>query len=193
MYKEDISKINNAISVLIGQPLRSVSRAGSMIMVNFGDFIEKKTSERMKASDRNSDRAIVGNLALHIECCARFTCGNEIIFAKSDIFLPGIHLLDSLDLKWSGFEWDVLGSNYFDEMVSKHFGEHMHGFVVKEVFISKFGDLRISFENNFVLELFADGSGGSENWRFFEVNSDNAHLVVFGDSIDFRGGERGFV
>ena len=114
----------------------------------------------------------------------RFSCGDEIIFAKSDMFLPTEEIANSPNFVWDTFEWHIRGNNYFDQIVPKHFFDNSFSdYIVKSVKVNKFGDLTIAFENGFVLELFNDGSGYSEAWRFGEINSTES-LIINGNGID---------
>ena len=192
MTQQDIKRIEELLSVLNGQPMHSFSRAGAMIIANFGNLIKVDVAQRddrgRPICDENGKRisqtSMKGKYALDALCSMRFTCGNEVIFAKSDIFLPTEELASSSDFVWDTFEWHVHGNNFFDNKVAKHFRGEFQEYIVKNVKVSKFGDMTITFENNFVLEFFADGSGYSENWRFGEINSTEPIVILTGNGID---------
>ncbi|MCL2353902.1 MAG: hypothetical protein FWC69_04660 [Defluviitaleaceae bacterium] len=199
MKKRDIEIIKKALSKLVGQSLRDAYRfAGASIHFGFGDMLEDdcfyKDESGKLARDESGKllrrKSLRPKYALRNECAMRVTCGNEILFAKADIFLPNTKLMKKANIEndgifdWKAFDWDVVGDNYFDEMIEKYIGDDPFEFVVKKIDVSKFGDLKISFENGFVLELFVDGSGGEESWRFFDVFSEERHLVVLGDGIE---------
>jgi len=191
MKKNDIELINETLSVLIDQPLRHLGRAGSLITANFGELVESDEfchDENGEVVRDENDKGVlkktmVGKYAMNVECSMRLTCGDEIIFAKSDISLPNTKLANEIDFDWDKFDWTVVGSNYYDEMADKYIGEEPFGFIVKKVDTNKYGDLSITFENDFVLEFFADGSTGSENWCFYEVEIEKVSLVVTGGGI----------
>ena len=46
---------------------------------------------------------------------------DEVIFAKSDMFLPIEGIARQPDFVWDTFDWHVHGNNAFDEIVAKHF------------------------------------------------------------------------
>lgn len=193
MKKKDMDLIQEKIGVLIGQPLREIYRfAGASTHFGFGEMVETDVFERdesnklVKGDDGKyvKTKGLRPKFALRNECCMRMTCGDEIVFAKHDIFLPNSALLNQSNFDWDSFDWKVFGGNYFDEMVEKYLGKEPFGFVVKKISVSKFGDLTIKFENEFSLELFADSSGRDENWRFFDMNPHTPHLVVLGDGIE---------
>jgi len=206
MKKQDIKIIKETLEVLNGQPLRTLGRAGSLIVVDFGEFVETD----MPCDDENGKlvrdengrvvykKGLRGRHSFSVECSMRLTCGSEILLAKSDITLPNTTLaqtqkneIDGVEVfDWDNFDWSVRGGNYFDEMVEKYIGDEPFEFIVKKIDVSKFGDVSIVFENHFVLEFFADGSKGSENWCFYEVGTDpEKSLVVMGDGIEKDGME----
>jgi len=192
MTRKEIKRIEETLSVLIGQPLRSFSRAGTMVVTNFGELVEVDVGKRDESGrlmrDKNGRRipkiSMEGNYALDTLCSLRFSCGDEVIFAKSDMFLPIEEIANKPDFIWDDFDWHVRGNNALDRIVASHFNGEFSEYIVKSVKVNKFGDLTIAFENGFVLELFADGSGYSENWRFGEINSGKPHLVLTGNGID---------
>ena len=199
MKRKDIEIIRDKLSILLGQPLRDVFRfGGASLHFGFGDMLEDDCFYKDECGKLARDESgkllkrkkLRPKYSLHSQCGMRMTCGNEILFAKADIFLPNTKLMKKADIEndgvfdWDAFDWDVVGANYFDEMIEKYIGDDPFEFVVKKIDVSKFGDLKISFENGFILELFVDGSGGEEIWRFFDVFSEKRHLVVLGDGIE---------
>ena len=192
MTKKDIAKIKNTISIIEGEPLRKLCRSGPMLIFNFGELIEVDSlkvgndgrplfNEKGKGMPTKS---LAGKYALDALCSMRFYCGNDIIFASSDIYLPIEEIANRDDFIWDTFDWHTRGNTIFDELVSKHFSGEFSEYIVKNVKIGKFGDLTITFENNFVLEFFADGSEYSENWRFGEINSSDSLIVTSKGVLD---------
>jgi len=192
MTKQETKHIEDILSIIVGQPMRSFARAGSMVIADFGELVEIDTGKRDEngrpIQDDNGRRITQANLrgryGLDISCSMRFTCGDEIIFAQSDIFLPNDEIANRPHFNWDAFEWHVYGNNYFDRKIARHFNGEFSDYIVKSVKVNKFGDLTIAFENDFVLELFVDGSGYSENWRFGEINSTKPLIAVNGNGID---------
>jgi len=192
MTKREILYIEETLSVLIGQPMHSLERIGPNLAANFGELIEIDTiklgEDRRPVRDKNGrgipTKRMEGKHVLESLCSSRFTCGDDIVFAKSDMFLPNDEIANRPDFVWDTFEWHVYGNNYFDRIVAKHFNGDFSNYIVKSVKANKFGDLTIEFENSFVLELFADGSGYSENWSFGEINSSKPLIAVTGNGID---------
>jgi hypothetical protein len=192
--KSDIQEIKEKISILLGQPLCELGRSGSMITVSFGEFVETRSvcrdengelirDENGKLTLRNT---MIGRYGCNIRCSMRVTCGRYIIFASSDMLLPNTTIGNNPDFSWDAFDWTIAGNNYYDEMVAKHFGNEPFEFIVKKINVSKFGDVSIAFENNFVLDIFADSSNDDEVWRFFDrIDDDDVpHLVITGKGIE---------
>ena len=192
MTKNDLTLILNKISVLKNQPLRMINRAGSIVKAYFGDCVESEVwvfdaDKKLRRDDSGNlikEKGMLPRYAIHAECTSRLTCDDKIIFAKSDIFLPAQKIASSEGFSFEEFEWDEIGNNYFDEMSAGLINEKSPDFIVKDITITKYGDLTIFFTNGFTLEFFADGSSGSENWRFFENSNLESHLVITGDGIE---------
>ena len=192
MTRKDIIKIKETLSVLIGEPLRELDRSGPMLIFNFGELVEvddlKIGDDKKPIIDDDGRgvpiKSLVGKYALDALCSMRFTCGNEVIFAKSDIFLPTEEQFHKEGFVWDTFDWHTYGNTIFDELVSKHFKGEFSKYIVKNVKIDKFGDLTITFDNNFTLEFFADGSEYSENWRFGESDNSDSLIVTSKGIID---------
>lgn len=179
MNKKEHTILLNKISVLNGQKLSYVSRAGTMINLGFGELVKNKVAYKTEEGKFATKEVLTSRYALHLDCTFRVTCGNEILLSKCDIFNPNSTLMKAPDFIEEEFDWDIIGNNNFDEKAKKHFIDTDLNFVIKKVTISKFGDLKILLSNDFCLEAFIDSSENEECWRFFEVgNTDNAHLVI---------------
>jgi len=192
MTRQEIKHVEDMLSIIVGQPMRSFARAGGMVIVDFGELIEidmgKRDESGRPVQDDNGRRITQksrkGRYGIDVLCSMRFSCGDEIIFTQSDIFLPNDEIANKSNFDWDTFQWHVFGDNYFDRKIVKHFNNEFSDYIVKNVKVSKFGDLTIAFENGFVIELLVDGSGYSENWRFGEINSTKPLIIVNGNGID---------
>jgi len=196
MDKHNVNKIKQALSVLVGQPLRLLDRVGSMLIVDFGELVEHEhpycDSDGKFVRDEDGKlilkKSIKGIYGLNVMCSFRLVCGSELLLTNNDITIPSSKLEAEPDFNWGDFDWDafewsVRGNNRFDEMVAKYVGAEPFEFVVKKIAVGEFGDVTISFENGFDLELFVNCSGRDENWRFYR-EGDAASLVVLGDGIE---------
>ena len=181
MKKADVETTKSKLSALTGQPLRTIEREGNLIIVSLGDLVVHHAI----AKDENREQKLEGKYELMLFCGMRMTCGDEILFGDGDIFIPCTHLTD--DDKANAYDesgWLKQSSSYFDEAIAKYICDEPFEFVVKKVSVSKFGDLAIEFQNGFVLEVFADSSGESENWYFYEIDSKEPGFMVLGRGID---------
>ena len=168
MTKKDIKHVSKTLAVLVGQPLRKIGRNVELITINFDKLIQSGDDK-------------LGKYEMGVLCNMRFTYGDKIIFASNDVFHPTEEQANKPGFIWDTFDWQILGNTMFDEIVEKHFNGKFCDYIVKSVKINKFGDLTIKFENNFIIEFFADGSGYSENWRFGEANSSDSMLILTGN------------
>lgn len=195
MTIQDVNFIKESLSVLVGQPMRNLGRAGAMIVANFGELVETNIAARNENGEFVRDengiriqiRGLDGRHAINVLCKARFTCGDEVIFGSSDIFLPSTKIISRTNFNWQTFNWSIEGNNSFDEKLARHFMGEFSEYVVKDVKVSKFGDLTILFKNDFGLELFSNYSRDGENWCLYDVDTNNA-LSVLGNGIEERLG-----
>lgn len=185
MIQSHIDEIKEKLSVLCNQKLEHFIRASSVADIGFGELIEKN----IRAFDENKNiitkTITVPKYSLHIDCNFRLVCGNEIIVARGDIFQPSNKIVADPDFIYEEFNWDIIGNNRFDEIIKQYFIDGNMVFTVKKIVVNKFGDLKIYFENNFLLEVSSDISGNEECYRFFEQKSEN-HLVVSGIGIELE-------
>ena len=192
MTNKNLATIKEALTILVGTPLRDIGRSGSILYFHFGDIVEIDDiaigEDGRPLRDENGrgipTKSMVGQHCLQTMLSMRLSCGNDVIFAKSDIFLPTDELYDMENFNGATFDWQTLGNTLFDYLLDKHFRGDFSGYIVKSVKVGKFGDLTISFENDFALEFFADGSGYSENWRFGETKSTDSLIVTSKGIID---------
>jgi len=187
MTKKEILQANDALSVLIGTPLRDFGRIGGILYFNFGDMVELKGVAmrdennvvlRNEAGEAIFEKFLSGMYELTTMCGMRFICGNDVIFASGDIFIPSEELYNKVGFTWDNFDWHTHGSTLFDELLEKHFRKKFDDYIVKSLKAGRFGDLTITFENDFVLEFFSDTFGGGESWRFGETASCESLIVT---------------
>ncbi len=172
-FAVDTAEIQNHLGVLVNGPLWGSGRAANLQWFQFG--------ERRLVSDRKGRPKEVGEWALHVQCAWRICDSREIIVGSADRFVPK----DSADDKREGFDWDRPGVNLCDHRISQ-LAEECFPLSVQAVDAARLGTFRITFEEGFALEVFADSSrvgGYAESWRLFRPYSDDQHFVVAGGSI----------
>lgn len=183
MNRKHLNTVSEALSKLNGEKLQTVMRAGSMGDFGFGNYVEKEVRRFDEEKNLVTKKISVPKFALHIDCHFRLSCGNEIILSRGDIFQPSLTLLQDTDFNYDTFNWDVYGNNRYDEISKQFFGDGASDFTINKVTISVLGDVRLHFENNFLLEISPDISGSEECWRFFEIGTDE-HIVVSGQGLE---------
>jgi hypothetical protein len=186
--KEQLNTIITALNCLKGEKLQYVMRAGSMGDFGLGDLVDvddnTQDDNRKFVPIRKLPRFII-----HVDGRFRMTCGDEIILSKNDMFCPSTTKENEPGFDWSAWAadendgWDVKGNNRYDEICSQYFNDEPFDFAVKKVTVSKWGDLKIEFENGFVLETFVDASGDEECWCFFVVNDLNSFITITGRGL----------
>lgn len=152
-----------ALSQVIGLPLTASYRAANMRTLHFG---------RMRAVEGGA----VGDYALHIQCPWRVEGPDGIVTGHADLWDP---VEDSAPYDAN---WDYEKSPNLQDARMTQWLER-NELVVSKVEADEFGGAAISFHQGFVLRLFPGGSRG-EDWRFFQPNTDNEHLVISGGAIE---------
>ena len=174
MTERQRKEIQEKLSVLLHRPLHRMGRYEDMTWLSFGEPVEEK-------NDLMKEKKGVGRFELQIESDARMRCGNEILMGRGDMFEPSKKLAGQDDYDSATFEWSIRGNNYYDEFAEEKLGENPDGFTVKKATISLLGDLKIEFENGYLLETFTGTSGNEEGWRFFDrCAKEEDDLVVCG-------------
>ncbi len=154
--------IGDYIDVLVNQKVIKIGRSANMIWIWF------EKNDGVKSTI----------WCLHIQSTFRILNlkREEIIVGSSDIYHPSKRMENADD-----FDWEQQGNNLFDEK-SKNWLEKNIGISVKKILINLWGDLRIIFSNNDILEVYIDNSTKyAECWRLFEKEKKNKkHLVITG-------------
>ncbi|MBR4825432.1 MAG: hypothetical protein IKZ86_11590 [Spirochaetaceae bacterium] len=119
---------------------------------------------------------------INVQSALRFTKNGTILCANLDMYEPKKMYLNDPSFDYKTFNWDVQGENYFDEW-GRTEGRQLKDAIVKQISVSDFGDLHITFDNDIKLEIYNNNSL-SESWRFFERTSDDDHTVVLGNVLE---------
>ena len=164
-------QIENVLSTLIGSPIRKIRRSAFMLGVDYGDDVEYTD---LTGSKRGQVR-MVPQYSIHVHSSWRILKNNDICLGQSD-----------LSRKFEGFKSHENNDEVFDREevfteASKELNEIFRAGTIKVIRIeaSSFGDLKIYMENGYCLELFVDSVGATESWRFFSMDDDSCHFVVF--------------
>lgn len=189
MNKHESAKISALMSVLVNEPLRSISRTATAAYLGFGDLVD--VPERiLNNKNKSGIPEKPSRYALHIQTAFRFKCGNKIILGQADIFQPNARDFSNPDFDWSSYDYDISGNNHFDELSPQFSFGNDKGFVVKSVSVNNIGDLSITFQNNYKLEVFTDVFGPVECWRFFDFSADAGDIAVSNSGLlKVRGAE----
>ncbi|MDR2528339.1 MAG: hypothetical protein LBD04_04890 [Synergistaceae bacterium] len=193
MKAEDVLSVRNRMQPLLNQQLQSIFRFEGLLCLQFGKLIESEAhSPRHLHKDESgkvtAKKVLVGELRLHIASAYRIICGDEIVLARGDRFYPSTGIekrakAEGRAPNWDTDKFDKIGHNKLDETIGLRFRE-LAGFVVEAVEVNSFGDLRIKFANDFVLEAYSDCSQhDDECWRFWREGDDD-HLVITGTGIE---------
>ena len=81
----------------------------------------------------------------------RIIKNNKVIISSEDMY----HCSDKYDCEV--FNLDVPGESVFDESLSKHYDD-LSSCAIIQADINEVGDLEISFENNFLLQVYISTS-----------------------------------
>ena len=166
------TQVQEALSVLIGQPLWSSGRAADLEWFQFG--------RRKTVQDSRGDRKEVGEYALHVQCAWRIRQGDHIVVASRDLYSPPEESDDCPD----NFNWDVQGANRRDKRIAELFLCETRQFLVRTLEVGAAGSFTITFDDEYALDVFPDDSLSGEYWRIFKPYADEPHFVVTGKGLE---------
>jgi hypothetical protein len=160
-----MADLDDALQMLVGQPVVETHRAVDMQMFSFGELSE--------TGDRRGMPRTTSQFALHIQCPWRIVCAGQVLVGYQDLRYPRAGEPDS-----ERFDPDRPHTTLRDELLETFFssrGDKER--VVIEANATDTGDLRLSFSGGCVLQAFPDSAAhGREYWRVFEV--DGEHFVA---------------
>ena len=164
-----VSKIETALTHLIGQDVREIGRAANMLWIAFGQDVV--------CVNYKSEKSIKSRYALHVQCNWEFFSGHEVFLSQKHFCVPKSGIASCI------FDTEPFGNSMFDEITSKF----NHELKVNPVVVADFdvcgltGKLLLRFSNGYSIGIFTDKPEDGESWRFFEPGSDKEHLVLFDD------------
>ena len=160
----DRNKITVNLNRIVNKKLSYFRRSLDLVCIGFGDL----TLEY----DRHNNKCFVGEYALHIQCPFRVIKNDEIVLNSNDIYLSpeqdGIANLD--DQNSCLFDFNAKALELDNE-------------VVTGVCLNDNNDLFV-FTQNYLIQVFVI-SNECEAWRFFEIKSDEPHIIVDEDGLSF--------
>lgn len=157
-------KAVNRIKLLLKQPLLYIDREADMIDIGFGQYIPfvNHRDEHKKSP----------KYALHLQCFFRLVSRiSGIIVTSSDIYL------DENGKFMQEYKWDKLNANRYDKILNKWKFVNKD-LVVEDISINNRGDLFITLNDEYVIEVFVNNSTDDECWRLLSNNMEEEHLVV---------------
>lgn len=154
------NEIERALHCLVGKPFRSIGRAEDLVWLGFGDLVKKVSFD--------GQEKLVARYALHLQTGWRIIRNeSEIVIGFGDLFLDPPQSMPCSDKI----------ENRFDARIEKLLSESPFP-VVSEIIADNLGGLIINFAPELRLEILPMDSEGSEQWRFFEMDSTGEHFVV---------------
>jgi hypothetical protein len=166
-----ISRIEQALGVLVGLPLWAIGRAVDLAWFEFGS---RRTVKGLKDTEKE-----VGDYALHLMCAWRITLSDKVVIGRGDIFCTPQETNEPLP---PDFDWQK--GNRFDRIAEELLQNESRQFVVLNVSASDAGSLTIVLEDGYKLEVFPQDSESGEHWRFFKPGLAEPHLVFSGKGLE---------
>lgn len=168
------TQIEHAVRVLVGMPLWSAGRAGSLEWFHFGTQHE--------IAQQSGGIKIVGTYALHVQCAWHISGPSGIIVGSTDrYFAAGADPFKG----YPDFDWDRLGANRCDELVAALFAARASDLpVVEAIQADNVGTVRLLMSGELNLAVFPDTSLEGEHWRLFQPALRREHIIVTGRGIE---------
>ena len=169
-----IDEIKKNLNVLIGLPLWSIGRAGSVYWFVFGN------QRRLIKMDNGKEKT-VSDYSLHVQCAWRISIKDKITISSRDKnYPPGDDPYKDIE----DFDYDDPNGNRLDERIISFFNNlAKQPLTVTCVEASNKGDLKIVFVNDIELEIFIDDTVIEEYWRLFIPYNEKAHFVITSSCI----------
>ena len=171
--------IEQTLRPFIGEQLWGAARAANMLSLQVGP-------PRLAPTSRDPDRK-VGAYALHVFCPWRLTRGADIIVASGDLYTPA-----DPDESLDDFDWDRVGSTWWDVGMREVFGEDARvQLVIEAVRADALGGMALMCSADFTFEVFPNSSLAAhvetEFWRVFAPGTDGPHTVCSSSGLHRDG------
>ena len=168
MNMNELTLVQQRVTMLMNQPLHGVSRQKEMILFTFGEQL----------------------ITLRIQCYYRLMENGRILMASSDLYQPS----EAMWREWEqqglppdcipeDFRADAPGVNRIDEYL-ENLNSDLDGLTVKAAMLGQMGDLTLVFTCGATLQIMVDTAGGEECWRLMDGHGNLEDLVVYGDGAE---------
>lgn len=158
---------------LINKPFHSMRRVADMLCLNFGNDFRKTVSI---GTHILSDK-VYPAYSLHLQVQWRFVHDNQILLGSRDIYTPYSWEIDESEWDYSQVGRPDEESSVFD-VVSRQITQALTGHYVTHCNLSSLGDIRITFSNSYIFEVFIPASVQEEEWRLIDFAKDE-HLIFY--------------
>ncbi len=167
-------EIESRLQVLVGQPLIGSARAADMEMFSFGELV-------MTPAGRRTPRQLAGRYGLHVQCPWRIVRAGSLTVGYDDLREPRSDLAEDVE-----FDPNELEMTLRDELLASFHRERKdRPRLVAAVAATDVGDLRITFDDGCVLDVFPDmAAARREHWRF--MDQQGGHMVVGGEGLEYQ-------
>lgn len=158
--------IYSTLSVLIGKKLNYIGRAAEMLDIGFGDDVEYM--------DLNGEMRMVARFVMHIQTPWRLAKNSELILGSYDFYVskPGITTEE--------FESEMFGNSMFDSIADELNSQvRLKPITIEQIYSNDMGDVTLLFDDDTQFEVFINSSIEMEFWRFFKMDDNSEHFVVF--------------
>ena len=163
------TKMQNALTELVGKTMWACRRAADMATFQFG--------RQKQVHDYYGRPTEVGEYALHVQCSWRIVSGDTVIVGSRDLYYPSAYVeSESVADK---FDWER-DPNRRDSLLNGFFEGGTREFVVSHVDVGHGGACRIEFDGGVCLELFPDDSLAHEHWRVFATDERGPETITTG-------------
>ena len=166
MVDTNTTTVEQALTPLLGLPLRTFGRAAGLLWMHFGQM-------RRIPSHRGGTKQ-VGDWALHVQCAWRLCRQEQIEMASLDYYynFKGDWLED----------WDKPGNSRFDVIATALMTRwQWHPLLVQLLTTDEVGGFSLYLTEGYRLDVYPNHSGGQafgEYWRLFEPGTNHEHFVM---------------
>ena len=160
--------VQQALTPLVGLPLRSLGRTANLLWLHFGEMHEVAVP--------GGGTKTVGDWAIHVQCAWRLCRHGHIEVAYRDYYYSPVG--DALD------DWETPGKNRFDQQAASL----VAGFETSAPQVLSFttddvSGFSLALSGDYRLDVFPDDSSSDDYsehwlWRLFAPASDREHFVV---------------